>query len=93
MIQHTEKKAKNVLFRLKAQDTPNGISEETFDLLILKLGLSQTDVMHLALKKLAEEQLPAYEADDADLTDAQIQYLRETSPAKDIPEERFMKLF
>ncbi|HFD6683709.1 TPA: hypothetical protein ACF5RG_003563 [Providencia alcalifaciens] len=93
MSQVTEKRAKNVLFRLKTQDTPNGISEKTFEALVQLLGVNQTDVMHLALRKYADELLPAYEADDFDLTDAQIQYLRESSSAKDIPEERFMKIY
>jgi len=89
----TDKQATSFLFRLRSQDTPTSVSANTFERLIKEMGLSKTDVLHLALKKLADEYLPAYEADDADLTDAQIQYLRETSPAKDIPEELYMNLY
>ncbi|BEH73288.1 hypothetical protein V6M93_01230 [Pectobacterium brasiliense] len=89
----TDKQASSFLFRLRSQDTPNGVSDETFTQLIQATGLSKTDVLHLALRKLADEFLPAYEAEDADFTDAQIQYLRDNSPAKNIPEERFMKLY
>ena len=42
---------------------------------------------------LEEEDLPHYEKDDGPLTTAQIQYLRDNSPAKHISEERFVKLY
>lgn len=88
----TEKQASSFLFRLRSQDTPTGISAETFTALIQEMGLSKTDVVHLALRNLADEYLPAYEADEAAPTDAQIQYLRDISPATNIPDERFISL-
>lgn len=89
----TEKQASSFLFRLRSQDTPTGISSDTFEKLIQETGLSKTDLLHLALRKMADEYLPRYELDDADITEAQIQYLRDISPAKNIPEERFMRLY
>lgn len=89
----TEKQASSFLFRLRSQDTPTGISSDTFERLIQETGLSKTDLLHLALRKMADEYLPRYELDDADITEAQIQYLRDISPAKNIPEERFMRLY
>ncbi|MBZ3802417.1 hypothetical protein K9O81_18785 [Leclercia adecarboxylata] len=89
----TEKQASSFLFRLRGQDTPTGISSDTFEKLIQETGLSKTDLLHLALRKMADEYLPRYELDDADITEAQIQYLRDISPAKNIPEERFMRLY
>ncbi|QFH68106.1 hypothetical protein FR773_26105 (plasmid) [Leclercia adecarboxylata] len=89
----TEKQASSFLFRLRSQDTLNGVSDETLNALIKETGLNKTEVLHLALRKLADEYLPSYEAEDADFTDAQIQYLRDNSPVKHIPEERFMKLY
>lgn len=88
----TEKQAASFLFRLRSQDTPTGISAETLAALIQEMGLSKTDVLHLALRNLADRYLPAYEADDAVPTDAQIQYLRDISPATNIPDERFISL-
>jgi hypothetical protein len=85
----TEKQADSFLFRLRSQDTPTGISANTLKQLIDETGLSKTEVLHLALRLFANTRLPYYEPDDAALTGAQIQYLRETSPANDIPEERF----
>lgn len=89
----SEKQASSFLFRLRSQDTPTAISSETFEKLIHETGLSKTDLLHLALRKMADDYLPRYEADDAEITEAQIQYLRDISPAKDIPEERFMRLY
>lgn len=37
--------------------------------------------------------LYSYEPDEQDLTDDQIVWLRETSPAKNIPDERFKKIY
>ncbi|MGC0875040.1 hypothetical protein WKG92_19375 [Pantoea agglomerans] len=90
MTQTTEKQAHSFLFRLKRQDTPTGVSEETMNLLMTGLGLSQTDVAHLALRTLADNYLPTYEADDEQLTPAQIQLIREASKASEIPEESFV---
>ncbi|WP_247648287.1 hypothetical protein [Pantoea sp. Acro-807] len=88
---HTaEKQAHSFLFRLKRQDSPTGVSEETMNLLMNGLGLSQTEVAHLALRTLADNFLPTYQPDDEQLTPAQIQIIREASKASDIPEERFV---
>lgn len=35
----------------------------------------------------------AYQAEDEDFTDAQIENLRENSPAKNVPDELFKKLY
>jgi hypothetical protein len=41
---------------------------------------TETQVIHYALSKLAHEVLPAYEADDGDLSEAQIQAIRKAVP-------------
>jgi hypothetical protein len=41
---------------------------------------TETQVIHYALSKLANEVLPAYEADDGDLSEAQIQAIRKAVP-------------
>ena len=89
----SEKQATSFLFRLRSQDTLNGVSDETLNKLIKKTGMNKTEVLHLALRKLADEYLPSYEAEENDFTDTQIQYLRDNSPAKHVPEESFMKLY
>lgn len=90
MQNSTEKQAHSFLFRLKRQDSPTGVSEDTMNLLMSGLGLSQTEVAHLALRTLADNYLPTYQPDDEQLTPAQIQIIRDASAASDIPEESFI---
>jgi hypothetical protein len=84
-------KSENVLLRLRKQDTPTGVSIETVELLIKQTGLSKTEVIHLALRQMADRCLPKYELDDGPLTDAQIAAIRAASPATAISKERFTK--
>lgn len=87
---NTEKQPGSLLLRLRSQDTPTGVSDETLNLLVQALGLSKTDVVHLALRTMADNYLPTYEPDDEQLTPAQIQIIRDASEATAIPEERFI---
>lgn len=86
----TEKQPGSLLLRLRSQDTPTGVSDETLNLLVQALGLSKTEVVHLALRTMADNYLPTYEPDDEQLTQAQIQIIRDASEATAIPEERFI---
>lgn len=78
-----------VLLRLRPQDTPTGISADTLDALVSQTGLNKTEVIHFALRRLADQCLPKYELDDGPLTDAQMARIRELSP--DMPEERMTR--
>ena len=49
--------------------------------LAAELDVSETQVVHLALSKLAEEVLPAYEPDDGPLTAAQLNTVRKLAKA------------
>lgn len=69
--------SKSFLFRLRAKDTPTGISEETLRALCEQTGLNKTCVIHLALRLMAEnyrivQPEPHYELDDGPLTEEQI---------------------
>ena len=44
------------------------------------LGYNETQVMHLALKKLAQEVLPAYERDDGPITAVTLKALKKREP-------------
>lgn len=87
---NTEKQSSSLLLRLRSRDTPTGVSDETLNLLAQALGLSKTEVVHLALRTLADNYLPTYEPDEQQLTPAQIQIIRNASEATAIPEERFV---
>ena len=69
-------KPASLLFRLRLTDTPSGISSQTLTKLSAMLGLPETQVIHQALRKLASEVLPAYEADHGAVSDRMIKSLK-----------------
>lgn len=89
MAAHAETSASSFLVRLRKQDTPNGVSSATIELLSEQTGLTKTEIVHLALRQFADRYLPSYELDDGSLTEAQLEAIRAASPATDIPEEHF----
>ena len=77
----TTVKPDQLLFRFCPTDTQNGISRSTVEKLAEYLGFTgETQVIHYALRKLAKEVLPAYEADDGELTPAQLTAIRKAAP-------------
>lgn len=73
-------KPASLLFRLRATDTPSGVSGKTLARLSATLGLPETQVIHQALRKLAAEILPAYEAHDRAVSEGMIKSLKKRSP-------------
>jgi hypothetical protein len=73
-------KADSLLLRLRPTDTPNGISSATLSKLAAVLGLPETQVIHQALRKLATDVLPAYEADDGPVSDRMLKLLKKREP-------------
>jgi hypothetical protein len=63
--------ASGILLRYRDKDTPYGVTRKTTARLASKLGLTETQVVHVALANLARQTLPQYEPDDGPLTDAQ----------------------
>ena len=63
----TTGKPSQILFRFRPSDSPNGISRETMAQLADYLGYNETQVMHFALKRLAQEMLPLTNATTAPL--------------------------
>jgi len=76
----TGAKPDQLLFRFRPVDSVNGISRTTLAQLAECLGFTETQVVHYALKKLAMEILPAYEADDGELTPEQLAAIKEAEP-------------
>ncbi len=64
--------ADSLLLKFRSKDTRFGVTRETVKALAGELDTTETQVVHLALSKLAEEMLPAYEADDGPLTAGQL---------------------
>lgn len=69
-----------LLFRYRERDTAYGVTRRTADSLAKHLGMSETQVLHIALAKMAREQLPAYEQDEGPLTDKQMAAIRTRTP-------------
>ena len=80
-IMTTTAKPYQLLLRFRSTDTQNGISRSTVEKLAEYLGFTgETQVIHYALRKLAKEVLPAYEADDGELTPTQLAAIRKAVP-------------
>lgn len=64
--------ADSLLLKFRAKDTRFGVTRATVKALASALDTTETQVVHMALSKLAEEVLPAYEADGGPLTASQL---------------------
>lgn len=73
-------KQDQLLFRFRPVDSENGISRATLKRLAAALGVTETHAMHYALRKLATEVLPDYEADDGALTAEQLAAIKQAEP-------------
>jgi hypothetical protein len=69
-----------MLFRFRDQDTAFGVTRKTTHELAVQLGMSETQVLHVALAKMARDYLPAYEPDDGPLTSRQLAAIRKIVP-------------
>lgn len=66
----------NLLLKFRARDTRTGVTRGTVKALAQELDLNETQVIHMALSRLAADVLPAYAPDDGPLTAAQVKALR-----------------
>lgn len=69
-----------LLFRYRGEDTPAGVSRKTAVRLAKTLGLTETQAIHLALARLAQETLPRYEPDNGPLTTKELQAIKRLEP-------------
>ena len=72
--------ADQIAFRYRATDSTNGVTRETAKRLADRLGVDETQAIHMALYEMAVKLLPQYEADDGPLTAAQIRQIRKRVP-------------
>ena len=61
-----------LLLRYRDRDTAYGVTRRTTTRLAETLGLSETQVVHVALANLARQTLPRYEADNGPLSAEQL---------------------
>lgn len=69
-----------ILLRYRDSDTPYGVSRKTASKLARTLGLTETQVIHVALAQLASQTLPRYEPDDGPLSERQAKAIRKLVP-------------
>lgn len=75
------KKTKNQLaFRYRTKDTAMSVTRETAKALAEALGVDETQMVHMAIRKLAMETLPQYQADNGPLTASQVEAIKKAVP-------------
>ena len=74
--------ADSLLLKFRSKDTRFGVTRDTVKALASELDTTETQVVHIALSKLAEEMLPAYEPDDGPLTTGQLARVRKAAKSK-----------
>ena len=74
--------AGGILLRYRDRDTAYGVTRKTTAKLAETLGLSETQVVHVALANLARQTLPRYEADNGPLTERQMEEIRKLVPQR-----------
>lgn len=75
-------KPAQLLLRLREKDSANGVSRRTIARLAEELDLSETQVIHVALRRLAREVLPTYEPDEGPLTAEQHAAIAKAAPRR-----------
>jgi hypothetical protein len=76
----TRNAADQIAFRYRPTDSATGVSRDTAKRLAQRLGVDETQAIHLALHNLAVRLLPQYEADAGPLTAAQVRQIRKRVP-------------
>ena len=77
----TTKASDTLLMRFAPTDTSSKVSRATPTRLAKHLGYQrESDVLHYAVRKLADEVLPTYEPDDGPLTARQMAAIKKASP-------------
>jgi hypothetical protein len=66
----------SMLLKFRAKNTRFGVTRETVKALATELDTTETQVVHMALSKLAEELLAGYEPDAGPLTSRELASLR-----------------
>ena len=71
----------SLLIQFRSKDTRYGVTRGTVKALSVELGLTETQVVHIALSRFAEETLANYEPDDGALTARQVSAVRKDAKA------------
>lgn len=69
-----------IAFRYRPADSATGVTRSTAKRLAERLGADETQAIHLALHDMAVKLLPQYEAEDGQLTAAQVRQIKKRAP-------------
>lgn len=73
---NTRRRTRNVILRYRDRDTPYTVTRRTTARLADTLGMTETQVIHLALAELAARYLPGYAPDEGPLKPATLREIR-----------------
>ncbi len=76
----TRSTADQIAFRYRPTDSATGVSRATAKRLAQRLGVDETQAIHLALHNMAVRLLPQYAADGGPLTAAQVRLIKKRIP-------------
>ena len=72
--------ADQIAFRFRTVDNATGVTRETAKRLAARLGVDETQAIHMALRHMAVKLLPQYKADGGPLTAVQIRQIKKQVP-------------
>ena len=72
--------ADQIAFRYRPADSTTGVTRDTAKRLAERLGVDETQAIHLALHDMAVKLLPQYEADEGPLTTTQLRQIKKRVP-------------
>jgi len=77
-------KGKKLLVSFRGRDGMFGVTRSTMRKLAMELNLNETQVVHVALRRLADCVLPAYEPDGGPLTAEQLATIRRLAGRQEV---------
>ena len=80
----SHEKGKKLLVSFRDRDGMFGVTRGTMRKLAAELNLKETQVVHIALRRLADSVLPAYEPDDGPLTEEQLAVIRRLAGRQEV---------
>ena len=80
----------SLLLKFRTRDTQFGVTRQTVKAMAARFDLSETEIVHMALSRMAKEELPAYEADDGPLSAPDFKTLGKIAGAA-LPKGRVVK--
>ena len=78
----TRSSADQIAFRYRPADSTTGVTRDTAKRLAERLGVDETQAIHLALHDMAIKLLPQYDPDEGPLTAAQLRQIRKRVPQR-----------